>query len=146
MPRPGARPPFGRSRGRRSQTVVADCLTVCHPRDRTNLTGTPVLCAVCAVATNGICPRSRQTASIAWPSHSCDYCLPLLIKTISCRGGADFLKLFNSYIKSIALPSHSIVLIFCSNLNKTCTEMVNQFEQDSSWIGEPISTRRVLHW
>ena len=31
---------FGRSRGRRSQTVGADCLTVCHPRDRANLTGT----------------------------------------------------------------------------------------------------------
>ena len=30
MPR---RPPFARSRGRRSQTVSADCLTVCHPRD-----------------------------------------------------------------------------------------------------------------
>ena len=25
--------PSGRSRGRRSQTVGADCLTVCHPRD-----------------------------------------------------------------------------------------------------------------
>ena len=25
---------FGRSRGRRSQTVGVDCLTVCHPRDR----------------------------------------------------------------------------------------------------------------
>ena len=35
---PPPRPPFGRSRGRRSQTVSVDCLTVCHPRDRTNLT------------------------------------------------------------------------------------------------------------
>jgi len=36
---PPPRPPFGRSRGCRSQTVGADCLTMCHPRDRTNLTG-----------------------------------------------------------------------------------------------------------
>ena len=36
---PPPRPPFGRSRGRRSQTVGADCLTVCHPRDRSNLIG-----------------------------------------------------------------------------------------------------------
>ena len=38
LPQPLQHLSFDRSRGRRSQTVGADCLTVCHPRDRTNLT------------------------------------------------------------------------------------------------------------